>query len=388
MTIDPNSCNGNGKDDDGILEAAQPFGAGGEPLHAPDEATSAPRSLSLCGRSPWHPTHAVLTNKVTGSNYVWNSRAHRKLRFPESALGGDGTHHPRHACQRLRLASWEPHIVTWYNCWIGIVANTMWVVNGLYATWPDQASTADPTLISYGTGVFGAFLFIVCGYLGFVEAINHTFAPVEFPVSSSGSGRSTEGRTRYLLPPSGFGRHRSPIGFVSERRQKVKLRELLDAGHPVVEDVKTKHQITAPVLDTFVQRRMARLGADDGELGGAAPRAKAEKEAVEAAIVGRKLSIRVGRHVFVATVDSWDSVAEEKRTTKSSSYSWWTWTPDLAYIGIFNAVVFFVSTIIFFIPACAWLPMARKGASVAATVFWVYVLQVTCCPKHALYVKM
>jgi hypothetical protein len=34
----------------------------------------------------------------------------------------------------------------------GIVANTFWVVNWLYPTWPYQAATADLTLISYGTG--------------------------------------------------------------------------------------------------------------------------------------------------------------------------------------------------------------------------------------------
>ena len=40
------------------------------------------------------------------------------------------------------------------------------------------------------------------------------------------------------------------------------------------------------------------------------------------------------------------------------------------------------SQILFFIPACAWLPMGNKGASLPMTVFWVYVLQVRAAPGH------
>jgi hypothetical protein len=79
--------------------------------------------------------------------------------------------------------------------------------------------------------------------------------------------------------------------------------------------------------------------------------------------------------VLGATIDSWDAGAEGKGEEKRRR-AWWTWAPDGAYIGICNAVVFFASTFIFFIPVCAWYPMYRNGASVAAAVFWVYVLQV------------
>ena len=126
----------------------------------------------------FYPTHATIT---TGEShkYQWNSRDHRKMRYPLHLVQGreddmNATfHHPVSFMQRFRLVSYEPFNVTWYICWIGFIANTLWVVNGVYAVWP-TANAAFNNYITYATGALGAFLFIVTGYLGFVEAINHT----------------------------------------------------------------------------------------------------------------------------------------------------------------------------------------------------------------------
>jgi len=125
--------------------------------------TDATSPWSCCGGSGWwHPTAAVVRT-ADGVQYLWNSRAHRKLRYPK----GPADKHPEKWRHRIKFLGWEPSIVTWWNVWIGVIANTLWVVNGLYATWPGQASSADAaTMISYVTGVVGAFLFIVTGYLG------------------------------------------------------------------------------------------------------------------------------------------------------------------------------------------------------------------------------
>jgi hypothetical protein len=206
MKEDPNGAVVDGSVD-GIHEAAQAYASGGEQLRVPVEATSSPGPIfGLC--PPWYPTHAVLTDVETGSRYAWSSRAHRKLRYPESLAGRGGRHHPGRLCQRLRLLSFEPRAVTWRNCWVGIVANTLWVVNGLYATWPRRAAAADPALISYGTGVEGAFLFIVCSYLGFVEAINQTYAPMELPVTAG--GRTAKRPSRHFLPARALRRAQEP----------------------------------------------------------------------------------------------------------------------------------------------------------------------------------
>lgn len=146
-----------------IEEVAKPRVATGEKIVIED--TSAPNGL--CGCLKWHPTQAVVT--VDGKKHNWNARNHRKLRFPEAADEPE-TCHPSGFFGGFRLFCWEPLIVTWYICWIGVIANTLWVVNGVYAVWPEQASKADPNIITFVTGVVGAFLFIVTGYLGTYRA--------------------------------------------------------------------------------------------------------------------------------------------------------------------------------------------------------------------------
>jgi hypothetical protein len=217
--------------------------------------------------------------------------------------------------------------------------------------------------------VIGDFLFIVCGYLVFVEAINHTSAPVELPVSAV--GRSMNGLSRYHRSYWEFGQDSSPIGFVDQNLHQGKAQLLLCTEYPPIEDVKTKHQITATLVDTLLQKR---LFADAGTAkdNGVDEALEAENEVtVEVAIVGRKVGFRIGRHVFGGTIGSRDTLNE-----KRNSYIWRAWTPGMTHMGICCSVVFFVSTIIFFIPACALYPMYQERPSLTAKVFWVYVLQV------------
>ena len=106
----------------------------------------APNTCCLPG---WyfHPVKGILS--IDGVEYEWNSRAHRKLRH----LWGPPEKHPEKAKDRIMFLGWEPHIVTWWNVWIGEIANTLWVINGLYATWPEINGNSE--IIGYITGVIG-----------------------------------------------------------------------------------------------------------------------------------------------------------------------------------------------------------------------------------------
>lgn len=329
-----------------LQEAAQPRTASGETLNM--VTMSAP--AGWCGFH-WHPTHAILSDGE--HEYQWNARAHRKMRYPQAAAAEEK--HPEKIQQRFRIICWEPKIVTWYICWIGVIANTLWVVNGLYATWPEQAGNADPAMISYVTGVIGAFLFIVTGYLGYVEAINQTYADVKLPVKEAES-------RKFVLPRSHYGQFRSPIGYDEYHvlKHTGKQDRLLQEGYPVVQDHSSKLPLTAPLYENFLQK----LG---------------NKTKAEEIVIGRKWDIRMGNHVFGITVDSWEVRDEEKASSgiassssRGSTYRWWTWKPDLSYIGIFNALVFFVATLIFFIPAVAWWPMEKNGAKLGKAIVVAY----------------
>jgi hypothetical protein len=238
----------------------------------------------------WYPTHGEFT--ANGEEYKWDSRAHRKMRYPV----GKGAH-PEYFHNRIRFLGWEPRNVTWYICWLGVIANTLWVVNGIYATWPDTADNSDiAERTSFATGVVGAFLFIVTGYLGFVEAINHTYAEV-------------------TLPP-----------------------------------IRTSKHPSVPVRKRLFQHLTHESWRGPLE--------------------------RDERHLCLDRVTD----DNDEKNLQASGYRWWAWRPDLHQMGIFNSLVFFVSTIIFFIPASAWLPLSRNEyVSKASFVFWVQVLQV----RHA-----
>lgn len=109
------------------------------PFAAPHAANDTPLAVSET-RSPgfwWYPTQAKVA--IDGVDYKWNSRAHRKLRHP----AGPASKHPPQWWRRIGFLGYEPAIITWWNIWIGVIANTLWVVNGLYVTWPEQARSVD-----------------------------------------------------------------------------------------------------------------------------------------------------------------------------------------------------------------------------------------------------
>jgi hypothetical protein len=314
----------------------------------------------------FHPT--VATIEIEGKKYLWNARAHRKLRYPTSK---DRRDHPEKARHRIHLLSFEPHIVSWYICWTGFVANSLWVVNGLYATWPEAASSGEVAeLTIYGTGVAGAFLFIIGGYLLYVEAINQNYSKVILP--------TTEATTRHVSHPSPsniYGQGQHPLLNLSDQVEEEHLAQM---GYPVVQDVPTKLFVTEPLCHRIAQQRAAESEQDNGS--------------PTFTLQGRKLDILIGRHAIRTTVDSIyirkekgvsvdddDKVPNESKEKKKekSAYIWWSWSPDFRHISILNALIYFIATVLFFIPATVWLPMDRHGnASVASTVFWVQVMQV------------
>ena len=298
------------------------------------ESATAP--AALFGHK-WHPTHAVIT--IDGKKYDWNARAHRKLRHPWAY---EAEEHPAKSRYRFRIISWEPHIVTWYNIYIGEFANTLWVVNGLYATWPEHAKGDRATMIAYVTGVIGAFLFIVTGYLGYIEAINQTFALVRPPTDSDAAVRLGP-REKFNRPEhQTFGEYPSPNGHgkygiytdPSDRDQE--YIRLLELGYPLVQDVTTKHLITAGLLKRITKEHSL--------------------QETEKALIGRDFDILVGTHLIRVCTKSIAEAGDEVEkpiqslpapTSQGSSYCWWTWQPSLSYIGIFNALVFFVATVRF-----------------------------------------
>eukprot|EP00978_Attheya_sp_CCMP212_P048441 scaffold520856_cov59-Attheya_sp.AAC.2 len=172
-----------------------------------------------CINHQWHPTHAILAaqDSQDGSHqrFVWSIRAHRKMRYPiglgmksnqsnhisedeEDPDNNDGSTvmvHPPRWQDRLRFASWEPHIVTWHMCWMGVLASSLWFVNG---------------------------------YLGHIEAINHSHAHIVLPptvvkyksvhqlYSSNEDSKNPWGWGRtFVRPLLTYGQWHSPIGTPS-----------------------------------------------------------------------------------------------------------------------------------------------------------------------------
>ena len=322
-----------------------------------------------CPTRMWfYPTHAVITTTDehdAEQSYVWNSRSHRKMRYPSHIKSEDSgkSHHPIKISHRFHLLSYEPYNVTWYICWIGVIANTLWVVNGLYAVWPELAQTDMGAItITYYTGTVGAFLFIVTGYLGYVEAINHTHDEVRIPSADTGSNRPNNRQIR--RQPSSYGVPYHPLGFALSKEKSKLLKQIIQQGYPVVQDDITGHIVTSRLFNRFLE--------NCGDI-----------ETMEEQIKGRLLNLQLGEHIFQVRIESLQTNPSNSyreisnARPEESNYIWWTKDPDLHNIGIVNALVFFISTIIFWIPALAWWPMDTLGKpDLASEIFWVYVLQI------------
>ena len=335
-------------------------------------------AASRCGHHKWHPTHALLARKDHAGvmhTFYWDARTHRKLRYLKAATttstSSSTQYHPASIGHRLSFWSWEPRIVTWYNLLIGIVANTLWVVNGLYAVWPNQAknaSSARAEMISYVTGVVGAFLFIVTGYLGYIEAINQTYAQVRVPTpttstSSTSTSTSSSQRFRRSSSSSSFNEGwNHPLRHIL-RDERLLVERLLVAAAPGlawVKDTESGHIVT----NHWLSEQEEEEGGGEGQ-----------------SLVGRPLEIIFGGFTLKVAVQEVNKHSHQQQGQgqdhQQRMYRWWTWTPDFHELAVVNALVFFIATIIFFIPATVWWPMAKQGtASLASTIFWNYVLQI------------
>lgn len=335
----------------------------------------------LCCFLKFYPTKAIITimdKNGKKAQYLWNSRDHRKMRFPLSLDQVDkkeqnlitNLHHPKDFFQRFHLLSWQPHNVTWYNCWIGGIANTLWVINGVYAVWPELARGANGAVnITYWTGVIGAFMFIITGYLGYVESINHTHNDIRIPAFGDNSGGDDKSMT--CADPNErknqhkilhYGLHHNALGSKLETDEKSKqIKNIIAKGYPVVQDCDTGLYLST----RSYARTLEKFNGDT--------------DAMSQAFMGRDLKLRLGNAVVkvqVESIQNAESDAAGFERPETPGYVWWMKHPDIRNIGVFNAIVFFVSTIIFWIPALAWLPMGTLGSpDLASTIFWVYILQ-------------
>ena len=341
------------------------FDKKGHSFYVHKETRRAPDASCCFLLDYWHPTHATVT--IDGKRYLYSARAHRKLRFlVPLSKSQPSTHHRR----PLRLFCWEPHIVTWYICFIGVIANTLWVINGIYAVWPGLTSERGAEMITYNTGVIGAFLFIVTAYLGFVEAINHSHASVQVPDTAidieQSSPSYTKPRRHFTRPMLQYGQWMHPLFQHTFHEEDYHKSRLLLEGYPVIQDCQTKELIIPQSLETFFDE---------------------QDPTQNSAFIhtDRQLDIRVGSHVLRVQPTEWKRLSSYEQAQYSTAvaalptktiYRWWTWTPDWHHLGIFNAVVFLIATILFFLPACLWYPMADREAPLGSTIFWVYVLQI------------
>ena len=182
----------------------------------------------------------------------------------------------------------------------------------MYAVWPELPSTASPTYITYATGAMGAFLFIVGGYLGYVEAINQTFQELRIPTPET----KVEPRTFRRLKDRHYGKHQHPLGANLTTVDKVKLEA---EGYPLVYVDGGQELVSAK--DFFENK-------DDD-------------------LVGTNLLGRIGNRNVELTINLISLANEDEKSLPESheGYCWWTWQPDLQYIGIFNSLVFFVATV-------------------------------------------
>ena len=299
----------------------------------------------LCGPFFSHPVLAVIRNDEDGNLYHWNARHHRKMRFLALAEGEPepGGETAKGHCS-VQFLSWEPHIVSWWISWVGFVANTLWVINGVFATWPGIVAEDQALQISYGTGVLGAFMFIVTGYLGVVEVLNQTHTEMAFP--------SDDLKRDYRRSTRVYGKNRSPLahdnhGLDGDDRQYL----IRSDGYPIVYHHETGNIITRD--DPLVNKE---------------------------GIVGTEIDVVIGNHVIRSKVSSCEALRPSLHVDEyeiHSPYIWWSWNPDWGYVSVFGAYLFFVSTLVFFIPAAMWYPYDINTAPrVGVEIFFLDLLQV------------
>jgi len=203
-------------------------------------------------------------------------------------------------------------------------------------------------------------MFIITGYLGFVEAINHSHKSIELPEDEQSKRRPSFRRSKAL-----YGNPGHPLLTTSKHLDEDSL---LEEGYPLVKDVQSGQVVTPQVLTRYSKNHPGDMSS----------------------LVGRKLDIRTGGtvlHVSIEEVDGDDLVKndddlvkKDKATSETAEgYRWWTWNADMHQLSIFLSVIYFISTGIFFIPATIWYPQdtITGSPSLGSIIFWQQVTQVS-----------
>jgi hypothetical protein len=198
--------------------------------------------------------------------------------------------------------------------------------------------------VSYYAGLFGAFLFVITGYLGIVEVLNQNHTDIAFP--DDGKKREYHRTTKL------YGKGRSPIRHGNHGLDNDDAQALIRSdGYPVI----CKHE-----TGSIITR-------DDPQLN-------------KRAMVGTEIDVVIGNHVITARVVSCEALRDSQRVDEykqQSPYIWWSWKPDWGHMSVFGAYLFFVCTIMFFVPAAMWYPYdLRRSTEAVVSIFFVDVLQI------------
>jgi len=252
----------------------------------------------------WQPTHTTIT--VGNKKFFWNSRAHRKMRYAKAEVE-TGIHHPSKVKHRFHFCSCEPTIVTWYICYIGIISSVLSVLSDFYATFPEFVANSDPDMASYIIGIVSTWLWFLTGYLIYVESINHTYSMVRLPTTQSRKIR------KFINPVVKFGHWRNPLNATD--LSAVVLAFLIEIGYPLEEEVELKKSLIS------------------------------------------------AQNKDVANQNETTTTEGNNTRISSNGYRWYSFKPELKHMGIFNAIIYLISTTIYSIAFSASYPSTRHNVT-------------------------
>jgi hypothetical protein len=291
---------------------------------------------------PWfHPTHAVIKDRVTGETYKWNSRMHRKMRHTVPISTETKQHSPR-------LWSCEPHIITWWINLTNEIANVFWTISGIFATWPAENTDASDRVV-YASGIIAGVFMIASCYFGYVEAINHTHSDIRIP-----GEKHTQVRHRHFIRPRRiYGILPSPLGHAYNRLDDKKRERLVEMGFPIVETTSGK-LVTMAMLDEAI--------------------AAVLKKNEDLSVKEHQVLLRTLNYACTAQAVSVAAVPVQQHRFP---YIMWTWTPAINHVGVLAAHASLVAAVVYLVPMCVGYPLAKNdNAKTGVTLFFVDILQV------------
>lgn len=107
--------------------------------------------------------------------YHWNSRAHRKGRWPVAKPSSSGAPEKQewtHQRARLRFWGWDIGDISWWVAMLFLLGSIFWCANGVLAFCFYTNSTPHVLLSEAATAFIGGTLFWIGGYLSYVESLN------------------------------------------------------------------------------------------------------------------------------------------------------------------------------------------------------------------------